>query len=205
MKHQDLFVIYLHGFLSSPQSKKAQQTIHYCNETGLGDNLLVPELSGGPAETLDEIQQCIDSMEGKNIGLIGSSLGGYYATCLAEANNLKAALINPAVKPYLHWHEYIGEHDNYYSLKTYSVTKEHVRELQRMDAEALLYPQNYMLLVQTADEVLDYRLAETRYRAGTCIIQEGGNHSFENYAMFLPLIFDFLAVKIEDNPGSPLD
>ena len=102
MTHQDLFVIYLHGFLSSPQSKKAQQTIHYCNEIGLGDCLLVPELSNGPAEALDEIQQCIDSMKGATIGLIGSSLGGYYATCLAESNNLKAALINPAVQPYQH-------------------------------------------------------------------------------------------------------
>ena len=102
MKHEDLFVIYLHGFLSSPQSKKAQQTIKYCNKNGLDDRLLVPELNNGPVETMNEIQQCIDLMEGANIGLIGSSLGGYYATCLAEANNLKAALINPAVLPYRH-------------------------------------------------------------------------------------------------------
>jgi len=199
MKHEDLFVIYLHGFLSSPQSKKAQQTIKYCNKNGLDDRLLVPELNNGPVETMNEIQQCIDSMKGANIGLIGSSLGGYYATCLAEANNLKAVLINPAVLPYRHWGDYIGEHQNYYSDKIHHVTKEHVKELEELDVEDLQFPHNYMLLAQTADEVLDYRLAEARYREGTCIIQEGGNHSFENYAFFLPVMFDFLAIKFNDS------
>lgn len=165
----------------------------------------MPTLNKGPADTLQEIQQCIDSIESTNksanIGLIGSSLGGYYATCLAEANNLKAALINPAVHPYRHWDEYIGEHQNYYTDEIHHVTEEHVNELEKMDSEELRYPHNYMLLAQTADEVLDYRLAEARYREGTCIIQEGGNHSFENFAFFLPVIFDFLALKI-DNPSN---
>lgn len=205
MKYQDLFIIYLHGFLSSPQSKKAQQTIAFCNENGIGDRLLVPMLNKGPADTLQEIQQRIDSIEradkSANICLIGSSLGGYYATCLAEANNFKAALINPAVHPYKHWEEYIGEHQNYYTDEIHQVTEDHVKELEAIDSEDLLYPHNYMLLAQTGDEVLDYRLAETRYREGTCIIQEGGNHSFENFAFFLSIIFDFLALKV-DNPSN---
>jgi predicted esterase YcpF (UPF0227 family) len=83
----------------------------------------------------------------------------------------------------------------------HKVTKGHVKELEDMDSEELRYPHNYMLLAQTADEVLDYRLAETRYRDGTCIIQEGGNHSFENFAFFLPIIFDFLALKV-DRPAN---
>ncbi|MBL4819683.1 MAG: esterase YqiA [Gammaproteobacteria bacterium] len=195
MTRPDLFVIYLHGFLSSPESKKAQQTIHYCNENGLGDNLLVPYMPGGPAETLEEIQQVIDSHKEGHIGLIGSSLGGYYATCLAEANNLKAVLINPAVRPYEQWSEYIGERKNYYSGDIHQITEEHVKELEDMDNKTLAYPENYMLLAKTADEVLDYRLSEARYQEGTCIIQEGGNHSFENYSAFLPIIFDFLAIK----------
>ena len=195
MKYQDLFVIYLHGFLSSPQSKKAQQTLKYCNQVGLGDRLLVPEISSGPADSLEQLQQIIDSLDAANIGVIGSSLGGYYATCLAEANNLKAVLINPAVHPSWRWSEYIGEHANYYSDKIHVVTQEHVNELENMDSEVLIYPHNYMLLAKTGDEVLDYRMAEDRYGAGTCIVQEGGDHSFENYALFLPIIFDFLAIK----------
>jgi predicted esterase YcpF (UPF0227 family) len=195
MKQQDLIVIYLHGFLSSPQSKKAQQVIQYCENLGKSDALLVPELCTGPEEAIQQIQQLIDANQQSHIGLIGSSLGGYYATCLAQKNNLKAALINPAVKPYERWQEHIGKHENYYSGKIHDVTQQHVNQLENMDSEVLKNPQNFMLLAQTGDEVLDYQLAEDRYLEGTCIIQEGGSHSFENFAVLLPIIFDFLAIK----------
>jgi predicted esterase YcpF (UPF0227 family) len=195
MNHSNLFVIYLHGFLSSPQSKKAQQVIAYCEKNGLNDRLLVPALHSGPAIALLQVQQLIDAHKGENVGLIGSSLGGYYATCLAQMNNLKAVVINPAVRPYDRWQEHIGEHENYYSGNIHEVTQEHVAELEKTDSDVLSYPQNYMLLAQTGDEVCDYRLAEDRYLEGTCIVQEGGNHSFENFAVFLPLIFDFLSIK----------
>ena len=128
-------------------------------------------------------------------GLIGSSLGGFYATCLAERNGLKAVVVNPAVQPYLRWREHLGEHRNYYSDTLHTVTEQHVEELRGLDVDELQEPENYLLLAQTGDEVLDYRLAEGLYQMGTCVIQEGGNHSFENYADFLPIIFNFLAIK----------
>lgn len=165
----------------------------------MADRLLVPELASGPADTFRQIQQLIDSLEGSKIGLIGSSLGGYYATCLAEVNNLRAVVINPAVRPYEHWRDYIGEHENYYSGQIHQVTEVHVQELEEMDREELLHPHNFMLLAQTGDEVLDYRKAEALYAAGTCIVQEGGNHSFENYAVFLPVIFNFLAEEVKNS------
>ena len=156
---------------------------------------MVPELTGGPAESIDQIQELIDGLQGKQVGLIGSSLGGFYATCLAERNGLKTVVVNPAVQPCLRWHEYLGEHQNYYSNTTHTVTERHVQELRELDVTELKEPENYLLLAQTGDEVLDYRLAEGLYQMGTCIIQEGGNHSFENYVDFLPIIFDFLAIK----------
>ncbi len=156
---------------------------------------MVPELSGGPAESINQVQSLIDELPDRQVGLIGSSLGGFYATCLAERNDLKAAVINPAVQPCLRWREYVGEHRNYYSDVVHRVTEEHVDELRELDLASLQEPENYLLLAQTGDEVLDYRLAEGLYQMGTCIIQEGGNHSFENYADFLPIIFNFLAIK----------
>lgn len=195
MNSDELFVVYLHGFLSSPASKKARQTIDYCQQAGMADRLIVPELTGGPAEAIDQIQHLLDTLRGNQVGLIGSSLGGFYATCLAEHNDLKAVVVNPAVQPYLRWREYLGEHKNYYSDTTHKVTEQHVRELKDLDVAELKTPENYLLLAQTGDEVLDYRLAEGLYQMGTCIIQEGGNHSFENYSDFLPIIFDFLAIK----------
>ncbi|MBT8146493.1 MAG: esterase [Gammaproteobacteria bacterium] len=195
MNSDDLFVVYLHGFLSSPASKKARQTIDYCQQAGMADRLVVPELRGGPAESVDQVQGLLDSLQDKQVGLIGSSLGGFYATCLAERNDLKAVVVNPAVQPYLRWREYLGEHKNYYSDTTHTVTEQHVRELKNLDMAELKTPENYLLLAQTGDEVLDYRLAEGLYQMGTCVIQEGGNHSFENYGDFLPIIFNFLAIK----------
>lgn len=188
-------IIYLHGFLSSPASKKARQTIDYCRQHGMADRLLVPELHGGPAASIRQVQALIDARQGRPVGLIGSSLGGFYATCLAERNGLRAVVVNPAVQPYLRWRDYLGEHRNYYSDTVHVVTEQHVAELQALDVRQLQEPGNYLLLAQTGDEVLDYRLAEGLYQLGTCIIQEGGNHSFENYADFLPVIFNFLAIK----------
>lgn len=195
MSFRESFVIYLHGFLSSPASKKARQTVDYFEQQGLADRLLVPELNAGPAEAVSQVQCLIDNATGPVAGIIGSSLGGFYATCLAERNGLKAVVINPAVQPHLRWREYLGEHRNYYSDTVHTVTEQHVEELRELNVSELGEPQNYLLLAQTGDEVLDYRMAEALYQQGTCIIQEGGNHSFENYADFLPVIFSFLAIK----------
>jgi len=193
--NDELHVIYLHGFLSSSQSRKAIQTSEYVLNLGCAERLLVPELTAGPADTIAELQGLIDARGDCNVGLIGSSLGGFYATCLAERNNLRAVVVNPAVRPHLYWRNYVGEHRNYYSGETQQVTEQHIAELEALDCSALKNPQNFMLLAQTGDEVLDYRMAEALYQEGTSIIQDGGNHSFENYADFLPIIFNFLAIK----------
>ena len=189
---EDQYVIYLHGFLSSPASRKAQQTLAFCREAGTAERLIIPQMHAGPAETIDQIQTIMHSLGKVRVGLIGSSLGGYYATWLAERYRLKAVVINPAVKPYTHWQDYIGQHKNYYSEMIHEVTSDHVKQLQALDIQRLTYPQNFLLLAQTGDEVLDYRLARDLYEEGDCRIQEGGNHSFENYADFLTVIFDFL-------------
>lgn len=188
-------VIYLHGFLSSPQSSKARQTIDFCRESGIEDNLYVPELDDSPAVAVAKLQDYIDRHRDIPIALIGSSLGGYYATCLAERNQFPAALVNPAVRPYEHWRTYIGRRKSYYSDRMHTVTEQHVQELLDIDHEPLKHPQNYLLLVQTGDEVLDYRLAVEKYRGSTCLVQEGGDHSFQNYASLLPTIFEFFSLQ----------
>jgi len=195
MSQQDIFVIYLHGFRSSPLSRKAQQTLRYCSGIGLDHRLLIPELEDGPKQTFLQVQRIIRELGDVQIRLIGSSLGGYYATCLAETFQLKAVLVNPAVRPYERWQDFIGEHKNYYSHRVHHVTRQHGQELKEMDREHLEFPDNYLLLANKGDEILDYRQAEARYSESTSIIQEGGDHSFENYAEFLPVIFDFLAIK----------
>lgn len=190
------FLLYLHGFLSSPLSQKAQQTINYCEQTGLGKFIKVPTLGSGPAQAIAQLKSILDAHDRGNIMLMGSSLGGYYATYLSEFYNAPAVLINPAVRPFEHWEKHIGRHKNYYTEEIHTITKEHITELENFYVEELSNPDNIMALVQTGDETLDYRLAVEKFADAQCIVRAGGDHSYENYVSELPMIFEFLLSRI---------
>jgi predicted esterase YcpF (UPF0227 family) len=184
-------VIYLHGFNSSPASHKARLFTAYCHDQGVYD-VLVPVLSHDPARALRTIEECIGA-EGERVALlVGSSLGGYYATYLAERHGLKAALINPAVAPcdYLPG-EIVGRHRNPYTQEEYEFTLDHVAFLRTLNVRTIQDPARYLLLVQTGDKTLDYRLAVELYKGCHQVVQEGGSHSFENFAAVMPLILRF--------------
>lgn len=127
---------------------------------------------------------------------MGSSLGGYYATYLSEEYGIPAVLINPAVRPFEHWEDHIGEHKYYYSDEIHVVTENHIEELKQLEKSPLKMPDNFMVLVQTGDETLDYRHAIEKFSASRCIVRENGNHSYENYSVELPAIFEFLLSRI---------
>ncbi len=184
-------VIYLHGFNSSPASHKARLFTAYCHDQGVHD-VLVPVLSHDPARALRTLEECIGE-EGERVALlVGSSLGGYYATYLAERHGLKAALINPAVAPcdYLP-REIVGRHHNPYAHEEYDFTLDHVAFLRTLNVRTIHDAARYLLLVQTGDKTLDYRLAVELYAGCHQVVQEGGSHSFENFAAVLPLILRF--------------
>ena len=130
-------VLYLHGFLSSPQSKKAQQTLRYCKQRGMGENVLIPQMRHGPAQTMAELKVIVEAQDSRRLVLIGSSLGGFYATYLAEEYGFPAALINPAVRPFELWQEHLGQHRNYYTDEIHTVTKKHIEELKKLDRSQL--------------------------------------------------------------------
>lgn len=186
------YVLYLHGFLSSPQSMKARQTLDHCERLGLSQQIAVPQMSKGPAETIKALRAIIEDKRDYQLGLIGSSLGGYYATYLSEYYGLKAALVNPAVRPFELWESHIGEHRNYYSNELHVVGQQDIDELKELDICPLKQPENFLLLVQTGDETLDYLQAVEKFSNSERIIRENGNHSYENFHQELPAIFDFL-------------
>ncbi len=194
----DLHILYLHGFLSAPQSKKAQQTIAYCGQKGMADRIHVPTLMQGPAATIHKLSELIRSLPGNSLGLIGSSLGGYYATYLAEAFHLPAVLINPAVGPLEFWESHLGEHKNYYSDHLHVVTPRYIEELRSLERNLLQYPENFMVMVQTGDETLDYRKAVSKFSDSRLVIRENGDHSYQGYDRELPDIEAFLLSRIND-------
>lgn len=199
------FYIYVHGFNSSPASIKAQLFQQYLDEHQLDLPYAVPELSHWPEQAVAQLQQLIEAQPEHEIILIGSSLGGYYSTWLTEHySNVRAVLVNPAVKPYVLLEEWLGENENLYTHEHYELTPEHLAQLLRLDCEQLQDPGRYLLLTQTADETLDYREGVDKFAASAQFVQPGGSHGFDRFQDLIPAILAFGEGRIELPPATPL-
>ncbi|MDQ5880803.1 MAG: uncharacterized protein QG616_633 [Pseudomonadota bacterium] len=182
-------VLYLHGFRSSPQSWKARLMAEAMAARGLGDRFHCPALSHDPDAAIAQAEAILAGHPGP-FTLVGSSLGGYYATRLAEKHDLRAVLINPAVVAPLSLEAYVGPQTSLYGGEPFEFTHAHVAALRNMEVPAIS-PGRYWLLVEEGDEVLDYRLAVARY-AGSCqTVLPGGDHSFTRFPDFVGQIIEF--------------
>lgn len=188
-------LIYIHGFLSSPQSIKAQQTRQYIERLQLPIQLFIPQLSNYPMPAYQQLRAMVETARTENsarqIALIGSSLGGFMATALAEAYGLKALVINPAVKPY-EISAVLGENTNPYTNETFVLTHSDIEALHRLEVQTLSKPEQIKVLLQTGDETLDYRKAVSYYQGCPQVVEEGGDHGFQNFESHLPEAFNFL-------------
>lgn len=189
--------LYLHGFLSAPQSGKAQQTWEYYRVHGQTDRILIPALPFEPEHAIALAIESLNTLQSQydRVIVIGSSLGGFYATHLAEAQSATAVLVNPAVAPHRLFRHYIGENRHYYTGEVHLLTSEHLDQLERISHQSIQHPERLKVLLQTGDETLDYRHAERLYRACDCLIETGGSHTFEGYEAHLP--------DILSGPGTP--
>lgn len=185
-------ILYIHGLNSSPASLKASQLSRAMAHMGLAEQLRVPALHHHPRQAMAQLEALIAELG--RPALVGSSLGGYYATFLAERHGLPALLINPAVRPHLRFDGYLGPQKNYYSDETWELTADHVTALAELDVPALQDPARYQVWLQTADETLDYRDAQRYYRACALRIQAGGDHGFQGFAERLPMLFAFAGI-----------
>jgi uncharacterized protein len=185
-------ILYIHGLNSSPASLKASLLQRVMVQLGLAEHLRVPALHHHPQRAIAQLEALIDEL-GRPV-LVGSSLGGYYATHLAERHGLSALLINPAVRPHLRFEGYLGPQKNYYSDEVWELTVEHVAALAALDVTTLQNPERYQVWLQTGDETLDYRAAQAYYRACALRIQAGGDHGFQGFAERLPMLFAFAGI-----------
>ena len=185
-------VIYLHGFLSSPQSHKATQTLEFVRANYPNLTINVPQLANYPNDAVVIIEQLVNKHKGKKLRFIGSSLGGYLSTYMVEKYSGKAVLINPAIRPFELLVDYLGENINPYTQQPFFLEKKHVEQLRQLNTPSLKPTSDYWVLLQTADETLDYRQAETKYQDYKLSIEQGGDHSFQDFQRFLPDIFRFL-------------
>ena len=190
-------IVYLHGFCSSPASWKSRLLAEEMARRGLAEHFVCPQLSPVPAEAAASVSRLIEAADGP-VTLIGSSLGGHYANFLAEKHGLNAVLINPAVPQgdvlrgavdYLDLAKFVGEHTNFHSGEAFSFTEAHAAQLKAQVSRPT--PGRYWLLLETGDEVLDYRQAQDFYAGCRQTVLAGGDHGFANFAEFMPQIIEF--------------
>jgi uncharacterized protein len=143
------------------------------------------------AATLEGLVECAIA-DGESVYLVGSSLGGFWATYLVEKYQLPAVLVNPAVNIDVLMSNFIDvELKNHYSQERYRLSSEDLQHLVHYYRPVIQYPEQYWLLVQQGDEVLDYRLAVDKYAGAKQTIEANGNHSFEHFERYFPAIMDF--------------
>jgi uncharacterized protein len=182
-------ILYIHGFNSSPASFKARLLHEALGRLGRGAEFLAPALPPRPDEAMAILETAVRSAGAPC--LVGSSLGGYYATWLAERHSLKAVLVNPAVRPYELLAGAVGLQENFHTHERYELTREHVEALRRYEVGRIASPERLLLLVETGDEVLDYRQATAKYIGARQVVIEGGDHGFSDFAEYLPRVLEF--------------
>ncbi len=181
--------IYIHGFGSSGCGGKAKIFKDQYEE-----DILFPSLSYVPTLAIDTLEQLIEIyIKNKNsINLIGSSLGGYYAIYLANKYNLKAVLINPAITPYKTLDK-LGMSTNYFDMSSFEVMYEHIEYLKLLDVENIKNQENFMVLLQKGDDLLDYKDAAKKLPDSFLSIEEGGSHTFDGIQRYFEAIKKFFS------------
>jgi predicted esterase YcpF (UPF0227 family) len=189
-------IVYIHGFNSSPLSHKAQLFKSWVAENHPDITLHVPAVKPYPLDAIAQLSDLARLNEG-NTGFIGSSLGGFYAVHLAEQFNAPAVLINPSVKPFETLSQYLGENENFHTQERYTLTQQHVDDLQGLFVPKPAKPEKLLLLTQTADETLNFREGTAHFYSSPAIIEYGGDHAFQNAERHFALMLEFL----QKNPG----
>jgi predicted esterase YcpF (UPF0227 family) len=184
-------IVYLHGFNSSPASGKAQQLGEHMTRIGRQADYFCPALPNSPREAIALVEAELARQRAGAVTLVGSSLGGFYATHLAEGHGWKAVLVNPAVHANLLMRGSLGPRTNWHTGEKWMLTEAHLAELATLDVPAITRPERYLLLAQTGDEVLDYRDAVAYYAGAKQIIEDGGDHGFAGFERHFQTILDF--------------
>jgi len=183
-------LVYLHGFNSSPASHKAQVVKAYMGARGLASRYACPVLPDTPAEAIRAIEQAIAGRDPRALTFLGSSLGGYYATWLAERLGCRAVLINPAITPHIGLEACLGTQKNLHTGEPYQLTRAHLEGWRALLVERI-DPEKYLVLLETGDEVLDWREAARKYEGARMAIRHGGDHSLQSFQEHIPKILLF--------------
>ena len=175
-------ILYLHGFRSSPKSMKGRVISERMAELGLADQLICPQLPASPKLAMELALSLIEGIPADQLSIIGSSLGGYYATWLAERIGCRAVLLNPAIVPLQDLDKHVGVTTQFHSDESFEFKREYIDELRALAVDPITRPERYFLIAATGDEVLDYRDMVKHYAGARQHVIDGSDHGIAEFA-----------------------
>lgn len=184
-------IVYLHGFRSSPSSRKATLLRAAMAARGRAGEYRCPALAASPARAIEDVLRCVREEAADRLALIGSSLGGYYATWLAERLGCRAALLNPAIRPQDDLARHLGEQPVYFSEATVDFRPEYLAELEAIDTPTITRPERYFLIAATGDTLIDYRAMKRKYEGAAQLVIEGGDHELSDFPRYIDDVLAF--------------
>ncbi len=187
-------ILYLHGFRSSPLSFKARLIGQRMQALGRDEQYLCPQLPASPQQAMQLILALVAPYRATELAIIGSSLGGYYATWLAERIGCRAVLLNPAVTPLKELEQHVGLQTEYHSDKPFLFKPGYISELNAFAIDRISQPERYFLLAASGDEVLDYRTMVAHYRGARQHVIEGSDHGISGFEQYVGQVLDFCGV-----------
>ncbi|MYM68974.1 esterase [Pseudoduganella sp. FT55W] len=190
-------ILYLHGFRSSPSSMKARVVGERMAALGLADQVISPQLPASPKAAMELALSLIEGIPANELSIIGSSLGGYYATWLAERIGCKAVLLNPAVVPSLDLDKHVGVTTQYHSDEPFEFKREYIDELRALEVPKISKPERYFLIAATGDEVLDYRDMLTHYQGARQHLIEGSDHAVSEFPQYVDAVLAFCGIEAQ--------
>ncbi|MCH7329098.1 YqiA/YcfP family alpha/beta fold hydrolase [Acinetobacter modestus] len=193
-------IIYLHGFQSSPMSKKGQQLEQYCTNVKHTD-VHLPDLNKPPEHVLRDVSKLIESLPFDQVTLVGSSLGGFYATYFVAKYGCPAVLINPAMQPWQLFEDLFGiEQIPLKVTDSWTLDADQLQQLQSIADTKLKHADKILVLLQRGDEVLDYHQAQRYYNAAQpsalILTDADGNHAMDDFEEKLPFVLRFLSTAL---------
>lgn len=184
-------IVYIHGFNSSPSSHKSNQLRERLVALGRENEFACPALPHWPQEAMALLEREVAGVGAEKITLVGSSLGGFYATHLTEKLGLRSVLVNPAITPHEGLRSYLGPQKNLYTGDEYVLTEEHLAQLAGLRVDKPAKMDRYLLMHTTGDELLDWRIAVDHYHGCRQVIVQGSDHGFREFGDYIDIVFEF--------------
>jgi predicted esterase YcpF (UPF0227 family) len=184
-------ILYLHGFRSSPASYKARIVEQRMAVLGHVSDLICPQLPASPQAAIALAQALVQEIPADELAVVGSSLGGFYATYLAEQLGCRAVLVNPSVDPLQNLSQAVGITTAWHSDTPFEFRQEYIGELAALRVARITHPARYFLIAATGDEVLHYRDMTAHYAGARQHVIQGGDHAVSNFEVYVDDVLSF--------------